>query len=308
MIKSIVTILITSLFAFTGTSFAIQVPGPLVETDWIIKNQDNKNLVVLDVRNKPNLEKYGYIPDSRLWAFENVRVNRTINGIELEGMVPTQEQFKTTMQQLGITNDTAVVIAPLVESTSTLTMGTRAYWTFKYYGHSNVSILNGGVTKWISDGNKTVKHPAEVKEQSTYIVKSVNDGISATTEEVAKSSQGNGVQLIDGRTPDFYVGEKKKDYVFAPGHIPTAKDFPHTLILDEKTKTFQPASTIKQLFADKGIDIAKPSIVYCDSGHLSTGLWFVLHELLGNQGVKQYDGSMHEWTKDSQRPVVKDGK
>jgi len=67
----------------------------------------------------------------------------------------------------------------------------------------------------------------------------------------------NGTQLIDGRTEDFYLG-----------------------------------STY-----NKGIDPEAPSITYCDSGHLSSGHWFVLHELLGNKQARLYDGSMHEWTK-----------
>ncbi|MDH5396071.1 MAG: rhodanese-like domain-containing protein, partial [Gammaproteobacteria bacterium] len=55
-------------------------------------------------------------------------------------------------------------------------------------------------------------------------------------------------------------------------------------------------SDSKSLFEQMGITTDKNSITYCNSGHLATGSWFVLSEILGNKNVKMYDGSMHQWT------------
>jgi thiosulfate/3-mercaptopyruvate sulfurtransferase len=46
-------------------------------------------------------------------------------------------------------------------------------------------------------------------------------------------------------------------------------------------------------------------IIYCDTGRLCSGWWFVLREMLGYKDVKAYDGSMQEWAKDPNTPVVK---
>ena len=46
------------------------------------------------------------------------------------------------------------------------------------------------------------------------------------------------------------------------------------------------------------------SITYCNSGHMAAGGWFVMYALLGNENVKLYDGSMHQWALEK-RPVVK---
>jgi len=54
----------------------------------------------------------------------------------------------------------------------------------------------------------------------------------------------------------------------------------------------------------KGIDPESKSIAYCNSGHLSSGLWFIEHEMFGNKNASLYDGSMHAWTKDSKRPLI----
>ena len=59
---------------------------------------------------------------------------------------------------------------------------------------------------------------------------------------------------------------------------------------------FLKVSNSKTLFEQMGIKTDKKSITYCNSGHLATGSWFVLSELMGNKNVKMYDGSMHQWT------------
>jgi thiosulfate/3-mercaptopyruvate sulfurtransferase len=299
----IVAVAITALL-LASFAAAVQLPGPLVDTEWLAKNMGEKQLVIVDVRLEDDIGKYGFIPNARLWKWADVRVDRIVKGVALEGMLPTKEQFETLMKNLGVNNDSVVVIVPVSSTPSTLTMGTRAYWTFKYFGFKDVALLDGGTFKWIAEKREVLKAPSEVKAAGNFKVKSEDDSISASTEEIIDVIKNKNVQLIDGRTPDFYLGKKKKDYVYAKGHIPGSKNIPHTSLINPDTKTFRPVSELKQLFSDNGIDVNKPAITYCDSGHLSTGLWFVLHELLGNKNVKQYDGSMHEWTKDANRPVT----
>jgi thiosulfate/3-mercaptopyruvate sulfurtransferase len=53
-----------------------------------------------------------------------------------------------------------------------------------------------------------------------------------------------------------------------------------------------------------GIDTTAAIITYCNSGQLASASWFVFSELLGNDKVKLYDGSMHQWSLEK-RPVVR---
>lgn len=64
-----------------------------------------------------------------------------------------------------------------------------------------------------------------------------------------------------------------------------------------------PVEAYAKVFQAVGVDPKAPSITYCNSGHLSAGPWFILHELMGNQQVKLYDGSLHQWTLEK-RPLV----
>jgi thiosulfate/3-mercaptopyruvate sulfurtransferase len=47
-------------------------------------------------------------------------------------------------------------------------------------------------------------------------------------------------------------------------------------------------------------------IAYCRIGERSAHTWFVLHELLGKDDVKNYDGSWTEWGNLVDVPIAKD--
>jgi thiosulfate/3-mercaptopyruvate sulfurtransferase len=57
--------------------------------------------------------------------------------------------------------------------------------------------------------------------------------------------------------------------------------------------TFRPADELRELY--DGVLNGDPIIAYCRIGERSAHTWFVLHELLGSDDVKNYDGSWTEW-------------
>lgn len=287
-----------------GPALAVDLPGPLVDTAWLAAHQKAKGLVVLDVRTEKDKAAFGYVPGSRFWDWDSVRVDRKIEGVELESMVPTVAQFEKLMRGLNVANADTVIIVTPSNNPSSFTQGTRAYWTLKYFGHDKVALLDGGLTKWTAEKRDSAKASVPAGKGSTYKVRAVRSELLALTPEVlAVVYKKKDEQLADGRTAPFFLGESKKDYVYAKGHIPGAKLVPNTALQDPKSGALKPVAELRKILAASGVDAARPIITYCDSGHLSTGVWFVAHELLGNPNVKVYDGSMHEWTKDAGRPV-----
>ena len=296
--------------------YAAQVPGPLVSTDWLVKNKDK--VVILDVRKdtesftakaketadtqgstakkSSSIDVTGHIPGANLVSWKKVRVNRSVDGVDLIKLVPTKEEMESLMRDHGVNSDSAVVISMKGSESKSLTFATRLYWQMKYWGHDNVAILDGGTAAWVAAGNET-NHDTSSPDKGNWTAKEALTEILATTADVEKAV-ADGTQLIDARTEDFYRGSSQKKYVFAAGHIPGAKGFSNKLIVHGgKAKTFLPADKVASLMKARGIDPAVSTIVYCDSGHYSTGLWFLMHEIMGNKQVTQYDGSMHEWTK-----------
>jgi len=320
MKKHIAASAVIALALAAPLASAAGLPGPLVQTDWLAKNLQDKNIVVLDVRadtksftakaaGEPNIpgmnpcgakkakgETAGHIPGARLWDWKTVRTKRTVDGMELDGMAPAREQFEATMRSLGVNNDSAVVIVADGGNTPTLTFATRAYWTFKYFGHDKVAVLDGGTAKWKAENRPMSAEASGEPAAGNFSARAERREMLATTADVEAATKKK-TQLVDGRTADYYLGQDKKDYVYAKGHIPGAKNLAHTQLVDDKTHAFKSVADLKKLLAGAGVDPAKPTITYCDSGHLSTGQWFVLSELMGNKKARLYDGSMHEWTK-----------
>ena len=309
------------LLAITSIpAHAVQVPSPLIDANWL--NSHKNEVVILDVRKdtksftaKPKksngiagmqgcgakkgtgIHVAGHIPGANLVSWKKVRAKRTVDGVDLIKLVPSKNEMESLMQSHGVDNDSAVVITMKGTKSKDVTFATRLYWQMKYWGHDNVTILNGGTAAWAASGYDLSRDKSKPK-QGNWKAKGPNKSVIASTNDVEKAV-ADGTQIVDSRTEDFYLGSTyKKKYVYAAGHIPNAKVFPHELIVEGKTAaTFLPTQKLVALMKAKGIDPSAPSVTYCDSGHLSTGQWFIMHELLGNKNVKQYDGSMHEWTK-----------
>lgn len=310
----LLNIIFTAALAFVASNMAYagSLPGPIVETDWLAKNQ--KKVLVLEIRadvksftakpvfakdkktGKAKLKKVaGHIPGSVLVNYKDLRKDKTIDGRTVQKMLVDKADFEKVMQKAGANKDSAIVIVSKGENNLDLTMATRFYWQMKYYGHDNMAILNGGMAQWIMD-NRKISSQADKAKKGNWVATAERNEILATSKDVEAAVKDKG-QLVDTRPISLYLGTwRKKSYVYDNGHIPGAKPYPNELLSSNMPAKFLTKSDSKSLFEQMGITTDKNSITYCNSGHLATGSWFVLSEILGNKNVKMYDGSMHEWT------------
>lgn len=310
----ILKLLLISLMGFMWVNmvFATNLPGPLVETDWLAKNQSK--VVILDIRKdvksftkkpifkknkktgKQKLKKVaGHIPGAILVNYKKLRTTKNIDGRKVVKMIVSKSAFEKLMQASGVNKNSAVVIVSKGQGDGDVTMATRLYWQMKYYGHDSMAILNGGMAQWIVD-KRAVSSKASKANKGNWLVTAERSEILATSKDVATAVKAKS-QLVDTRSISLYLGTwRKKSYVFANGHIPGAKPYPNELLSSKMPAKFLKVSDSKSLFEQMGIKTDKESITYCNSGHLATGSWFVLSELMGNKNVKMYDGSMHQWT------------
>ena len=293
---------------------ALEVPGPLVETDWLAAHLGEVN--VLDVRvnpkgftAKPIVRKdkktgkiiavarpAGHIPGALLVPYKQMRAKKVIAGNRLKGMLPDKATFEALLQKAGVKAGRPIVIVTLGTGPGDMTVATRAYWQLKYYGEDNVAILNGGLSQWILEG-RPISTDAPQAAKGDWTAKAERKELLATSEDVAKAVADKSAQLVDNRSLAEYLGVWHKSYVYAPGHIPGAKPFPNELMVTRGgASKFLPAPRLRKLLEEMGIKPDAPTIAYCNSGHLASGGWFIQHELLGNKAVKLYDGSMHQWT------------
>ncbi|MCK5069716.1 MAG: sulfurtransferase [Desulfocapsa sp.] len=307
-----IKLLSTVLFLFFVPSIvlAVQVPGPIVGPAWLAKNLTQ--VTVLDIRKDDKKfasqgdcgDQIGHIPRALFLEWSEVRDTREIDGQDVKKMILPKADFEELMRSFGVNNGDAIVLTSEGTSSKHSTFATRMYWQLKYYGHDNVAILNGGNAKWVADGNELSCVQTEVPE-GKFSASAERKDLLATPTDVVQALKSGGVTLVDARTQDYFLGTKQKSYVYAKGHIPGSKNFPHPQWFSSKgPATFLSGDQLTVAMKANGIDPQAPAITYCDSGHLSTGIWFVMHELLGNKDARQFDGSMHQWTLDKNHPTT----
>ena len=172
------------------------------------------------------------------------------------------------------------------------------YWYLKYYGHDKVLLLNGPREKWIADGRPTsAQQPSHAP--ASFTAKPGDQTIRAYREEVLAAIEGP-TRLVDVRSPAEFAGEiispagYEQEGAQRAGHIPGAASVPWAQAVQEDG-TFKSADELRELYTGKGVLNGQDVIAYCRIGERSAHTWFVLHELLGHERVKNYDGSWTEW-------------
>jgi len=316
--------------AFLSTNlYASQVPGPLVDTEWLKSNLDQ--VVILDVRNdvksfdsKPKgaeavnpcgvgkakkgpVKVAGHIPGAVLVPWKQVTTKRKVGGKDIKVLLPEKDDFERLMQKSGVNADSMVVITSKGEAVINTALAARLYWTMKYYGFDNVALLDGGTAQWMKD-KQEIEYGRSRARKGNFKATAERTEILASTDDVMKLAEGQTEgQLLDSRSTPEYLGLTASGKFVAPGvkgHVAGAKSFPVDLYANSLgVATLYDKNQIQQTSELLGVDTAKPTIAMCNSGVFSSLAWFVMHELLGNENVRIYDGSMHEWSHTG-KPVV----
>lgn len=297
-IAAVATVLAVST---TLPGWAADAPGPLVDAHWAIENGANENVVILDIRTNVDGTDLGdapYLANAVVAPYDTAGWRTEIDGIP--GKIPSVEDLAALIQSLGIDNDDHVVIVPWGTDSSEFGSATRVYWTFRYLGHDQVSILDGGWRQYDAQGGARVAEPVTA-EASTFTIM-LNETLLATTDEVVVALE-SGVALVDGRPEDQYRGETKSQVAAAAGTIPGSVNLPHHQFYSAEYASFALAETLEALTAAVGLAPDQQNITFCNTGHWASVAWFGISEILGNQNTAMYDGSMAEWTLDASRPL-----
>ncbi|MFM8791501.1 MAG: sulfurtransferase [Solirubrobacterales bacterium] len=261
----------------------------LVETDWLAEHLDDDSIRIVEVDENPDLYAEAHIPGAIGFDWKE----------DLQDPVRRDfldaEAFGELMGSRGISNDHTVVLY----GDRNNWFAAYTYWYFRYYGHDNVKLVNGPREKWIDEGRETStelpSYPA-----ATFTTKAGDDSIRAYRDQV-KDALDADTRLVDVRSPAEYAGEVlamegyEQEGAQVGGHIPGAASVPWASAVEEDG-TFKSADELRELYTEKGVlDGETPVIAYCRIGERSAHTWFVLHELLGQDDVRNYDGSWSEW-------------
>lgn len=269
---------------------------PLVSPQWLNSHAGESNLVVIDIRSS-DAYKQGHVPGAIDSDFATAHWRITRNDVPL--MVPDKPQLEVLIGNLGIDEHSRIVVVPGGTDVVDFGEAARVYWTLKYAGLKQVSILDGGVAGWKAAGLplETKTHAAE----PAIFDATLDTSILAELPEVEKLEKDGGATLVDARPASQFLGKEKVPIAQAYGHIPGAEDVDSARFFDAARHGLKPQAELASI---ANVVPAGRAVTYCNTGHLAATDWFVLHELLGRKETKLYDGSMVEWTRHPNLPVA----
>jgi thiosulfate/3-mercaptopyruvate sulfurtransferase len=259
----------------------------LVNAEWVESHLDDPHVVLVEVDEDTSSYDKGHIRGA-------VKLDWTT---DLQDQVRrdfvSRHKFEQLLSEKGIGNDDTVVLY----GGNNNWFAAYAYWYFKLYGHQNVKLLDGGRKKWELDSRELTDDVTQ-REATSYRAQPQDKSIRAFRDEVVAAIGSQ--NLIDVRSPDEFAGRLlapahlPQEQAQRAGHIPTAGNVPWSKAANDDG-TFKSDDDLRQLYRDAGLDESKDTIAYCRIGERSSHTWFVLHELLGLENVKNYDGSWTEY-------------
>ncbi len=274
---------------------------PLVSPAWLNSHRAEPNLVVLDIRSaidgsKPETFAQGHIPGAVHSDYDKAGWRVTRNNVPF--MVPTTPELEKLIGDLGIDENSHVVVVPAGVNVLDFGSAARTYWTLKYAGVGNVSILDGGLAGWKAAAYELA---TGVQTPSPAIFTArIDNSILALASDVETIERNGGVTLVDARPASFFLGKEKAPAASAYGHIPGAHNIDSDKFYDSAANRLKPKAELAVIVSELP---AGATVTYCNTGHWAATDWFVLHELLGRSNARLYAGSMVEWTSNANRPI-----
>ncbi|AEC20786.1 putative thiosulfate sulfurtransferase [Pusillimonas sp. T7-7] len=210
------------------------------------------------------------------------------------GQLPPLDKLTALVQGLGLDQGTHAVVVSSGANSTDFGASARVYWTLKYLGLTNLSILNGGVKAWNDAGLPQSNSAATVAASQYKPV--LNEAIIATTEQVKAKVDNPQTLLVDARPANFFRGETKAPTASVPGTIQNAVNLENDKWFKPGTSIFVSTEEAKQIAARELDKPAEETISFCNTGHWAATDWFALSEIVGQENVKLYPASLAEWT------------
>lgn len=275
-------------------------PEALVSTEWLAAHLADPTLRIVDGRapafdgTTSTQEEYatGHIPGA-------VYVDVWADISDPKGAVPAlilpPADFEALMGRLGIDNATTVV---LYDDAGNGWMA-RLWWALRYYGHDDVKLLNGGLTKWTLEG-RPLETGTNTPSPTTFTA-NVRPDLLATRADVEQAIADPDIVLIDALPAPYYLG-LQSDPGLRPGHIPTALNLPGPDNLDPVDSTVLSPAELTQRWQPLGLQPNQRIITYCGGGYIGAFDLFLLYQL-GYEQISLYDGSLMEWATNPDLPM-----
>ncbi|MEG3638680.1 sulfurtransferase [Magnetococcus sp. PR-3] len=282
-------ILRTLLFSLTllFSASPVQAASALVDQQWLAKNQTQ--VTVLDVRPKPIFEK-AHLPGA-IWS-DYHGDGWMVTRWGRPHMLAVRSDLVVLVGQLGLAADQHIVVVGQGGSAEKMKQAVRIYWTLKWLGHKELSLLDGGMANWsypdkLVEGSPTPHQPVQYLQQSAPPILAM--------EEDTQDVLDNNAPPIDARPYERHMGSENAGFLQQAGSIWDAHNLPVERLLDKAGRFLSAKQMITIFNRHRVFHFMQRTVAFSDTGQLSSVLWFALYEVLGNKRAMNYDGGMVEW-------------
>ena len=278
-----------------------QPADPLVSTAWLAERLDAPDVRVIDATwLMPGSDgearadyAAAHVPGAVFFDIDEIADTAS----PLPHMLPSAAKFASRAKALGLGDGSRIV----AYDQTGLTSAARAWWMFRVMGHKEVVVLDGGLPKWIAEGRPV--DDREPAQRERHFSARLDHELLRDRAAVARSLESGREQMVDARPAARFRGEAPEPRAgLASGHMPGARNVPLATLF-AADGTMLPAAALARVFADAGVDTAKPVATTCGSGITACVVALALARL-GRWRTAVYDGSWAEWGADASAPVV----
>ncbi|ODS00872.1 3-mercaptopyruvate sulfurtransferase [Methyloceanibacter methanicus] len=273
----------------------------LIETDELERELEAPDFVVIDAtwylpaETKNAREDYlaEHIPGAVFFDIDDIADDKA----QAAHMLPPPEKFSSRMRKMGIGDGQRVVVYDRQGTFS----APRVWWTFRVMGAQDVSVLNGGLLKWKSEGRPLAMGEPAPRTPRHFTARH-NLDLVRDVDDMKRVINDKSADVVDARSPERFAGTAPEPRLgLRAGHMPGAINVPYKQVLNGDG-TFKSVPELQELFAAAGIDPHKPVVTTCGSGITACVLALALGEA-GHLRTSVYDGSWAEWGADERLPI-----
>ena len=261
------------------------IHSPLVSVNWLHANKDAKNLIVLDATiNKVINSSSERIPKAR---FFDIKQKFSDTSAPFPSTLPSKEQFQEEAQNLGINNDSCIV----VYDDKGMYSSARVWWLFKVFGFKNVAVLDGGLPEWkLKDF--PVEHYKDERYSKGNIEVHFNPKLMVNFDGINLCSTNKNTLILDARSEERFkclVDEPRAG--LRRGTIPNSENLPYTELFEGNT--FKSMTQLSIIFSN--LEVGNRTLVFsCGSG-ITACILALAATLCNYKELKVYDGSWTEY-------------